>query len=1280
MVALAVYILGSFPSPAGAPVGEVRVIILFKDRPDASAVARAGGRVLSTYSIVPGLAAVLPADALEKLRSNPVVVHVEPDAVLRVLGEQVPWGITRIEAPSAWPTSTGEGVKVAILDTGIQHDHPDLAANVKGGVSLLGSENSTDPSSWNDGNGHGTHVAGIVAAASNGFGVIGAAPSAWLYAVKVFADNGEGYLSDVIEGIDWCVGNGIKIINMSFGAEDDYLPLRLACDRAYRQGLLLVAAAGNEGDNGVLYPAKYDSVMAVAATDVNDVVAPWSSRGPEVELSAPGVGIYSTYINSGYASLSGTSMAAPHVAGAAALLWARCPSLANENVRSILRQLAVDLGSPGWDNAYGFGLVRTPRYEVAVAISPSERSAPPGTALEFEVRVTNGGNAADNYSLFASDELGWELSLSPASLSLGPGENGVAALTVTTPENAPLGSVDNIWVRATSRTDETVSASASCAASVGGISLTIAPSSRSGSPGDNLLYAVVVSNLFAEDAELALSATDNRGWGLELLENSLRVPAGGSRATLLRVSIPYEQLGSIDVVSITATSLSGPEASVAITCTARAGRAVLLPSDDAQVVEGYPNSNYGYATFVWVGNDISSTYKNERGFLKFDLSSIPSTFQLAIARYWNYCWRLSGAPGGIVQARAVENDNWNEATITWSNQPAHGATLDSVSVASTYSWYVWDITPLVASELLGDKVVSICMRAELENRQPPEAFAYAFESKEWREARPYLELLDGPPPSLSVDISANFTKGVPGVTLYYSATITNLGELHENYDLIACDNAGWVLGISPPSLSLAPGESGVATVSVRIPDVAAGGDSARIIVVASSGSGERDFASSIAYASGGERTGKVAISSPYRNYPYWFKGNLHSHTENSDGENTADEMMRTYRSSGYAFNAITDHNYISDSEAFTDLPGFVGINGEEITRSGGPHMVAIAVENLIVGWASRSVAEWARDVIAQGGIPIAAHPGYSGAPFPLENLRQAVEAGMKHMEIHGDETSGRVARGYWDELLAENRLVYGVMSDDAHSSLQVGRFGWIVVNAQELSKEAILRSLREGNFYCVQSSPPSEVAGPTIYGIAVENEDVIVISADGDYALFIGDNGVLLDNVRLVGGTASYRPPAWVNYVRVEVYGEGGVSYAQPLMISVTKFKLATLFQVCVDLDVFIEKSSKLVLKFYTYGGTYQGENVLWSGETTIRLALRENMPHPENKPVEQIVLELVTDNSSQTISRFVVTRGNLMGRITEIKSRWPYAAPEERSALVSEIIAIKSRWPYAPS
>jgi hypothetical protein len=227
-----------------------------------------------------------------------------------------------------------------------------------------------------------------------------------------------------------------------------------------------------------------------------------------------------------------------------------------------------------------------------------------------------------------------------------------------------------------------------------------------------------------------------------------------------------------------------------------------------------------------------------------------------------------------------------------------------------------------------------------------------------------------------------------------------------------------------------------------------------------------------------------------------------------------------------------------------------------------------------------------------------------------------------------------------------------------------------------------LRSLREGNFYCVQSSPPSEVAGPTIYGIAVENENVIVISADGDYALFIGDNGVLLDNVQLVGGTASYRPPAWVNYVRVEVYGEGGVSYAQPLMISVTEFRLATLFQVCVDLDVFIEQNSKLVLKFYTYGGTYQGENVLWSGETTIRLALRENVPHPENKPVEGAMIVLIDgeNNIIQTIVTFTVRRGDLSGRISAIRLAWRRASPEERVAWGAEAAEIRLRWRSTPS
>ncbi len=1279
---VATFFLSFAPTPAAAPSRGVRVIVLFRERPDAELIAGFGGRVLTIYSIIPALAAEVPREALERLRSSAAVLRVEPDAIVRALGEQVPWGVSRIGAPNAWPTSTGEGVKVAILDTGIQYDHPDLAANVKGGISLVGAENSTDPARWNDVNGHGTHVAGIVAAVANDLGVVGVAPAAWLYAVKVLADNGEGYLSDVVEGIDWCVSNGMQVVNMSFGASEDFYSFRLACSKAYLQGLLLVAAAGNEGDGGVSYPAKYESVIAVAATDANDDVPSWSSKGPEVELAAPGVGIYSTYRGSSYATLSGTSMASPHVAGAAALLWARCPSLSNDRVRSLLRDLAEDLGAPGWDNCYGYGLVRVPVYEVTLSISPPEARGPPGGTLSYEVTVTNSGNAADNYSLAASDIEGWELALSEDLVSLTAGGVTSVQLTVTVPPTASLGSSNVVSVTAISLTDGAVRADASCTARAEGLAMEVVPSSKSGSPGENLSFAVIVSNFLGRDATLTLSATDTRGWGLEFLEGSLVVPSGESRVTLLLVSIPPEEVfGSVDNITISATSLD-PPISASATCSARAGRIALPPSDDAQVAEGYPDSNYGAKTYVYVGNDLSSAYKNERGFFKFNLSAIPENFALATARLRNYCWRMTGASGGGVQARAVLDDTWNENTITWNNQPPHGDVLASVNVTTINSWYSWDVTSFVAGELLGDKLVSLCLRAESENQVAPYAFIYAFESKEWGEVdkRPHLEISDAPLPALSVSLSADFEKGAPGVTLYYRAIVVNLSGLEENYSLVASDNVGWVSGISPSLLTLAPGEAGTATVSVRVPSDAASGSSSRIVVIVSSSSGSSDFASSTAIAQAGVRTGRISIFSPYKNYPYWFRGNLHSHTENSDGENTASEMMFAYRYSGYSFNAITDHNYITDSEVFTDPPNFLGISGEEVTRGGGPHMVAISVENLIEGWATRSVAEWVADVLAQGGIPIAAHPGYSGAPFPLENLRQAVESGLRHIEIHGDEASGAKAREYWDALLAENRLVYGVMSDDAHSSSQVGRFGWVVVNAQELTREAILRSLRVGNFYCVRSSPPGPGVGPAIYNIAVENENAIVVNAEGDYVLFVGDNGVLLDNRPLVGGVAAYSPPAWTNYVRVEVHGEGGASYTQPLMVSVTRFRLATLYRLSLSLDAYVEENSELILKFYTYSGTYQGENVLWVSAGPTRLVLEENVGHPQGLAVENVVLALVRDGLPRTIASFTVSKGDLMRRTSEIKGGWPYASSGEKVALLSEISGIKSRWPYAPS
>jgi len=336
-----------------------------------------GGQKIKDLPLINATVVVLQDKKNELLlKNNPNVLRVDDDVIVEVFSKEssvngrgtvsqpsevLPWGVDRIDAEKVWPLgNTANPIKIGVIDTGISNKHPDLLSNVKGGVNTINFKKS-----WNDDNGHGSHVAGIIAALDNDIGVIGVGPQIDLYAIKALGVSGSGYLSDVIEGIEWAITNGMQVINMSLGTNSDIQSFHDAIISAKNAGIVIVAAAGNSG-GAVSFPAAYPEVIAVSATDENNIIASWSNRGPEIDLAAPGVNIYSTYKGTSYATLSGTSMAAPHVAGAAALVLNTPVGTYDVNgnnrwdpdeVQKKLQDTATDLGDSGFDNLYGWGLV-----------------------------------------------------------------------------------------------------------------------------------------------------------------------------------------------------------------------------------------------------------------------------------------------------------------------------------------------------------------------------------------------------------------------------------------------------------------------------------------------------------------------------------------------------------------------------------------------------------------------------------------------------------------------------------------------------------------------------------------------------------------------------------------------------------------------------------------------------------------------------------------------------------------------------------------------------------
>ena len=359
-----------------AAADDVRVIVGFKGQPDAEVVRKLGGGQMRNLLAGRTMVAVVPANAVSRLREDENVAYVEEDGIAATMAkppgtatqpsEQTPWGVTKVNAPLTG--NVGAGIKVAIIDTGVDLAHPDLGAKiVSSGYDFANDDDDATDDHW-----HGTHVAGIAAAdTDNAVGIAGVARDCRILPVKVTDANGDGYYSWIIDGIIWATDQGADVINLSLGGDVPDSFLEDACTYAHDHGVVIAAASGNDGGS-VLYPAAYDdTVLAAAASDYNDAIASFSNFGPEVDVAAPGVWVLGpapqAYVGPDelpYVFASGTSAAAPHVAGLAALIRSIKPDLTAGEIMMIVRYTADDIDRtafPGRDDHAGYGRINMRR-------------------------------------------------------------------------------------------------------------------------------------------------------------------------------------------------------------------------------------------------------------------------------------------------------------------------------------------------------------------------------------------------------------------------------------------------------------------------------------------------------------------------------------------------------------------------------------------------------------------------------------------------------------------------------------------------------------------------------------------------------------------------------------------------------------------------------------------------------------------------------------------------------------------------------------------------------
>jgi hypothetical protein len=365
-----------FVSGAGTAGGDTRRI----NRLLASIGVRGAGPLDAgpdTYRVAVSRQADAAALA-RQLANDPVVIFAEPHYMRQAFripddpGVPRQWALSTINAFDAWEQTTGhDDLLIAVVDTGVLPTHPDLAGKVRPGYNAL-----LDNDQSNDDNGHGTAVAGLIAAHTNNHeGIAGVCWNCSIMPVKVLNQYGFGKDADLARGIRWAADHGAHIINLSLGGAQNSQILRKAVEYAFEQGVLLVASSGNDHQvgNQVNYPAAFPQVVAVGATSNTDALTPFSTTGNHLDLTAPGMGLWTTMLDGTYGSPDGTSYSSPFVSGVAGLVLSLRHDLSNQDVACILYLSADDRGPPGRDPEYGWGRINALR---AVQVAQEYHTCP----------------------------------------------------------------------------------------------------------------------------------------------------------------------------------------------------------------------------------------------------------------------------------------------------------------------------------------------------------------------------------------------------------------------------------------------------------------------------------------------------------------------------------------------------------------------------------------------------------------------------------------------------------------------------------------------------------------------------------------------------------------------------------------------------------------------------------------------------------------------------------------------------------------------------------------